>query len=1052
MPSLDIIDHSPHHPDPSPPIPTASNLILIDNYDSFTWNVYQYLILEGANVTVYRNDKITLAELIDKKPTQLIISPGPGHPTTDSGVSRDAIKHFAGKIPIFGVCMGQQCIFDVYGGEVGSAGEWLHGKTSPLTHDAKGVYAGLRQGLPVTRYHSLAGTRVTLPSCLEVTSWVAAEDGSPGIIQGVRHKEYTIEGVQFHPESILTAEGRTMLRNFLQLQGGTWEEDARLKKDVSAGNGDAKTTASAPATGKKNNILQQIYAHRKASVTAQKLIPSQRPADLQAAYDFNAAPPLVPFVDRLRQTPFDVSLMAEIKRASPSKGIFDININAPTQARKYALAGASVISVLTEPEWFKGSIEDLRAVRQVLNGMPNRPAILRKEFIFEEYQILEARLAGADTVLLIVKMLETDLLERLYKYSLSLGMEPLVEVQTAEEMTTALKLGSKAIGVNNRNLESFEVDMNTTSRLRSMVPENTIICALSGINSHKDVVLCKNDGVDAVLVGEAIVRAPDTTTFIRELCSGTATEPEPVKTQPLFVKICGTRTPEAALEAVKAGADFVGICLVPGAKRCISDETAVAISEAVHSFTPSAIHTPTNIPTKSATDYYTASVARLSSSRPLLAGIFQNQPLDEVLEKQKRFNLDVVQLHGNEPIEWANLIPVPVIRAFKPSNVGIGIRGYHTIPLLDSGAGSGKLLDVSSVKDILAKDTELQVILAGGLNPDNVLDAVKAVGDFSNRIVGVDVSSGVEEDGKQSLEKIRTFTYNKVTLIHEILLTTHTASQPKMVKGIFKDLVIAAAGDFPDDFPNEQAAKEWTKLRKGRFSSDLDDSVTHLVCTDKDFKDRKKNRRSTLTLIDRKIHIVSWDWFRFSCTHNKKLREKHYNFSATRAKEKEECRQQLKIQQKARNALIGQTWMNPDLYRIFTDKTLFEYKVDLFRTSKDEYGALHEKYELYLFESYAKPRLYWFGAKLFHKKDSGKWQARGIERTSLTPGGFKQEFRHFVNFFELKTSVRWWDRVIKAGTREKIFFNYSPPVSKQPLPVNLIFIVSRIACVQVPLT
>ncbi|KAL2881130.1 anthranilate synthase / indole-3-glycerol phosphate synthase [Colletotrichum sp. CLE4] len=760
MPSLDIIDHSPQHPDPSPPIPTASNLILIDNYDSFTWNVYQYLILEGANVTVFRNDKITLAELIDKKPTQLIISPGPGHPTTDSGVSRDAIKYFSGKIPIFGVCMGQQCIFDVYGGEVGSAGEWLHGKTSPLTHDAKGVYAGLRQGLPVTRYHSLAGTRVTLPDCLEVTSWVATEDGSPGIIQGVRHKEYTIEGVQFHPESILTAEGRTMLRNFLQLQGGTWEENSRLQKGSATNGAAAKTPSSAPAASKKNNILQQIYAHRKAAVTAQKLIPSQRPADLQAAYDLNAAPPQVSFIERLRQTPFDVSLMAEIKRASPSKGIFDININAPTQAKKYALAGASVISVLTEPEWFKGSIEDLRAVRQVLDGMPNRPAILRKEFIFEEYQILEARLAGADTVLLIVKMLETELLERLYKYSLSLGMEPLVEVQTAEEMTTALKLGSKAIGVNNRNLESFEVDMNTTSRLRSMVPENTIICALSGINSHEDVILCKNDGVNAVLVGEAIVRAPDTTKFIRELCSGTDAEPEPVKTQPLFVKICGTRTPKAALEAVKAGADFVGICLVPGAKRCISDENATAISEAVHTFVPTATRAATTIPTKSATDYYTASVARLSSSRPLLAGIFQNQPLDEVLEKQKRFNLDIVQLHGNEPVEWANLIPVPVIRAFKPGNVGIGKRGYHTIPLLDSGAGSGKLLDVSSVKDILAKDQELQVILAGGLNPDNVLEAVKAVGEFGDRIVGVDVSSGVEEDGKQSLEKIRTFVKN----------------------------------------------------------------------------------------------------------------------------------------------------------------------------------------------------------------------------------------------------------------------------------------------------
>src|ERR1700710_1469185 len=111
MPSLDIIDHSPNHPNPSPPVATASNLILIDNYDSFTWNVYQYLVLEGANATVYRNDEITLEQLVALKPTQLVISPGPGHPLTDSGISKAAIEHFAGKIPIFGVCMGEQCIF-----------------------------------------------------------------------------------------------------------------------------------------------------------------------------------------------------------------------------------------------------------------------------------------------------------------------------------------------------------------------------------------------------------------------------------------------------------------------------------------------------------------------------------------------------------------------------------------------------------------------------------------------------------------------------------------------------------------------------------------------------------------------------------------------------------------------------------------------------------------------------------------------------------------------------------------------------------------------------
>ncbi|KAH7349971.1 anthranilate synthase component 2 [Plectosphaerella cucumerina] len=755
MPSLDIIDHSPNHPDPSPPIPTASNLILIDNYDSFTWNVYQYLILEGANVTVYRNDKITLDEIISKNPTQLIISPGPGHPQTDSGVSRDAIRHFAGKIPIFGVCMGQQCILDVYGGDVGSAGEWLHGKTSPLTHDGKGVYAGLSQELPVTRYHSLAGTYVTLPKCLEVTSWVAKPDGTPGVIQGVRHREFTIEGVQFHPESILTAEGRTMLKNFLLLQGGTWEENARLQK-ASGTNGASKSTpAPAPAGAKKNNILQQIYARRKELVSAQKEIPSQRPADLQATYDLNGAPPQLDFVARLRQTPFDVSLMAEIKRASPSKGIFDLNISAPTQAKKYALAGASVISVLTEPDWFKGSIEDLRAVRQVLGGMPNRPAILRKEFIFEEYQILEARLAGADTVLLIVKMLSVEDLERLYKYSQSLGMEPLVEVQNVEEMEVAIKLGSKVIGVNNRNLESFEVDMGTTSRLRKMVSEGTIICALSGINSHDDVVTCKQDGINAILVGEAIMRASDTTKFIRQLCSGTESEPAKPATPQLLVKICGTRTAEAAGEAVKSGADLVGMILVPGSKRCVSDETAVAISEAVHSYTPPSRPT-TTISTTAATDFYTASLTRLAS-KPQVVGVFMNQPLNEVLEKQKRFNLDIVQLHGNEPVEWANLIPVPVVHSFKPGQPGLGLRGYHAVPLLDSGAGTGKLLGAESVTQALQKDPELQVLLAGGLDPDNVTDVVKGLGEVADRVIGVDVSSGVEEDGKQSLDKIRAF-------------------------------------------------------------------------------------------------------------------------------------------------------------------------------------------------------------------------------------------------------------------------------------------------------
>ncbi|KAH8820039.1 indole-3-glycerol phosphate synthase-domain-containing protein [Xylogone sp. PMI_703] len=756
MAPSDLIDYSPHQPEAVAPLPNASNVILIDNFDSFSWNIYQYLVLEGATVTVYRNNAITIEELIALKPTQLVISPGPGHPKTDSGISREAIKHFAGKIPVLGICMGQECILDLYGGDVSYAGEILHGKTSSLKHDSKGVYANVPQDLPVTRYHSLAGTYPTLPECLEVSSWTESNNaGGKGVILGVRHKEYVLEGVQFHPESILTAEGRLMLKNFLNMQGGTWAENSQLQKDIPA---NASSSINGSTGPKKENILTKIFAHRKAAVDKQKEIPSQRPSDLQAAYDLGIAPPLVSFVDRLRKSPFPLSLMAEIKRASPSKGIISLATCAPAQARTYALAGASVISVLTEPEWFKGSIDDLRAVRQALESMPNRPAVLRKEFIFEEYQILEARLAGADTVLLIVKMLDEATLTRLYNYSRSLGMEPLVEVNTAEEMTIAVKLGSKVIGVNNRNLTSFEVDLDTTSRLLDQVPKGTIVCALSGISGPKDVEAYQKNGVGAVLVGEALMRAKDTSSFIRDLLGGAQEQTIQVD-QSVLVKICGTRTAEAASEAIRAGANLIGMILVPGRSRCVSREAALAISQAVHESHSSkngpSIRTVNDL---QASDFFTASTSFLYTDKPLLVGVFQNQPLEDILTLQKEYSLDVVQLHGDEPLEWARLIPVPVIKSFKPGQTGLGRRGYHSVALLDSGiGGTGQKLDMAEVKDTLSKDLGVQVLLAGGLNPENVAGALKSTGDLGKRIIGVDVSSGIEEGGHQSIEKIRAF-------------------------------------------------------------------------------------------------------------------------------------------------------------------------------------------------------------------------------------------------------------------------------------------------------
>lgn len=765
MSNSDLTDHSPHQPVPAAPIATASNLILIDNYDSFTWNVYQYLVLEGATVTVYRNDEITLDQLVAAKPTQLVVSPGPGHPLSDSGISKDAIEHFAGKIPILGVCMGEQCIFSVFGGTVSQTGEILHGKTSPLRHDGKGMYAGLSQDLPVTRYHSLAGTHPTLPECLEVTSWIAAgPDGGKGIIMGVRHKEYVIEGVQFHPESILTAEGRAMIKNFMLMQGGTWAENDKLQKQTkSVSNGTSQTaTPASNNVDKKGSILDRIYAQRKVSVEAQKLVPSQRPEDLQAAYDLDLSPPLINFPNRLKQSPFKLSLMAEIKRASPSKGVISLSTCAPAQARTYALAGASVISVLTEPDWFKGSIDDMRAVRQALAGMPNRPAVLRKEFIFDEYQILEARLAGADTFLLIVKMLDTELLERLYKYGQSLGMEAVVEVNTTDEMEVAVNLGSKVIGVNNRNLTTFDVDMDTTNRLMEMVPEGTTLCALSGITGPQDVEPYLKTGVGAVLVGEALMRAKDTAKFISELLGGNSEQIKARVSKKLGVKICGTRSAEAAKTAIEAGADLIGMILVTGRKRCVSTETALAISQTVHS-TPKASssqNSSSHVGTEKAISFFEHKGAHAvqNPSRALIVGVFQNQPLDYVLEQQKLLNLDIVQLHGQEPLEWASIIPVPVIRAFKPNNAGLATRGFHSLPLLDSGAGgTGELLDMSHVVELLRKDESLHVLFAGGLNPDNVEMVVQSLGEQADKVVCVDVSSGVETDGEQDLEKIKAF-------------------------------------------------------------------------------------------------------------------------------------------------------------------------------------------------------------------------------------------------------------------------------------------------------
>ncbi|SDF74545.1 anthranilate synthase, component II [Onishia taeanensis] len=191
------------------------SVLMIDNYDSFTYNVVQYLAELGAQVDTHRNDAITIDEIEAMAPSHIVISPGPCTPS-QAGISLEVIRHFAGRVPILGVCLGHQAIGQVFGGQVVRAPQVMHGKTSKVRHLNTGVFTGLENPLEVTRYHSLVVDADSLPDCLEVTAWVDDDDVTPGLIMGLRHKELDIEGVQFHPESILTRQGHELLATFLQ--------------------------------------------------------------------------------------------------------------------------------------------------------------------------------------------------------------------------------------------------------------------------------------------------------------------------------------------------------------------------------------------------------------------------------------------------------------------------------------------------------------------------------------------------------------------------------------------------------------------------------------------------------------------------------------------------------------------------------------------------------------------------------------------------------------------------------------------------------------------
>ena len=450
------------------------------------------------------------------------------------------------------------------------------------------------------------------------------------------------------------------------------------------------------------------------------------------------APPPRDFVAALSGP--NLALIAEVKRASPSKGLLRADFDPVDLARRYEANGAAAISVLTDGPFFGGSLEHLRAVRRRV-----RLPLLRKDFILDPYQVYEARAAGADALLLIVAALDDATLQALYRLTRRLGMAALVEVHDEAELARALRIGPRLIGVNNRDLRTFRVDLGTTARLRPQVPRGVLLVAESGIRGRSDAEGLAAAGADAILVGEALVRAADPGRKAREFTT------PPIPHPPLRprgsgqrgprIKVCGLTTLEDARRAAEAGADFLGFVFYPRSPRFVRPERVAAITAALR--------------------------AEFGADAPRFVGVFVDAPAEEVRAVLDAAGLDLAQLHGREPPALVEALHPRAFKALRPRSpeeaeamaevYRAALPDAATLPQLLVDAyhpirpgGTGLRADWGIARELARR---FRLLLAGGLTPENVGEAIVQV-----RPWGVDVSSGVERSkGLKDPAKLRAF-------------------------------------------------------------------------------------------------------------------------------------------------------------------------------------------------------------------------------------------------------------------------------------------------------
>ena len=474
-------------------------------------------------------------------------------------------------------------------------------------------------------------------------------------------------------------------------------------------------------------ILDKIIEATKIRVAQEKQVES--PESVKAAALALPSDTGFPFEAALRQQ--DFNFICEVKKASPSKGIIAEHFPYLEIAKEYEVAGAAAISVLTEPDFFKGDKKYLQEIASTV-----KIPVLRKDFIIDEYQIYQAKVWGASAILLICACLDVPTLTKFRGLADSLGLSSLVEAHDEHEVQMAIDCGARIIGVNNRNLKDFTVDVQNSVRLRNLVQDDVIFVSESGLETPEDIQVLRDNNIGVALMGETFMRSPNKVEKLAYLYGPTYYTPK--------VKMCGISKVETIPAVVEAKPDYMGLVFAPS-KRQVTVDQAKTLVEELH---------------KQYTKRYNNGAEQSNNDEIKTVGIFVNETLDNLVTIATEVNLDAVQLHGDEDEAFIQSLKertnVEVWKAVQVRSAADAEKwidssadmllfdAYHK----DERGGTGEVFDWSSLDAF-----ERPFMLAGGIDSTNVARAIRTV-----RPYGIDISSGIETDGVKDDEKIKAFT------------------------------------------------------------------------------------------------------------------------------------------------------------------------------------------------------------------------------------------------------------------------------------------------------